>query len=123
MAENQNQGQWYVAITQHQNGEYDFLTAYGGLNESAKAFIERHGLRIVAEKQGLTESDMDWLTGIRIKEEAQERGYIKFSLETFDSEDVEPIGALHLENLAGQINQGRITNPQNALDAIYESKP
>jgi len=111
MSENKNQGQWYVAITRDRASFYNFMIAYGEQIESAKALVKRRRLEIVAEKEELTESDMDYITGA-IVAGSDDRG----------------IGAVvtgieHLANLTRLLNKGKISNPQNVLDAIYESKP
>jgi hypothetical protein len=96
----QEENKWYVVIAQEVDNHYRWDA---GAQENFGVYEElaqRHNYKIVAKVDGLTDSQMNLITGC--------------------NEKMEEVGEKHLENLVRKLNAGARINPEGTLKRLHE---
>jgi len=96
----QRENRWYVVIALEKDSHYRWDA---GVEENFQVYCEfakRHCYRISAKESGLTDTEMDKITG------CNSRG--------------EEINTKYLENLVRRLNAGAKINPQKALTRLRQ---
>jgi len=96
----QRENKWYVVIAQEVDNHYRWDTGVEENFEIYKEFAQRHNYRIIAKESGLSDNEMNLITGF--------------------NEKMEEVGERHLENLVRRLNAGGKINIKGTLKRLHE---